>query len=163
MSQPTRDLWPKEFAPPTQVSPVAILREQAELLGEKTGGVVEGEVTTAAIPPISPLSRKNSFIYLSSIGEAHEVPKGNAPNEPTLVHSFYVQVPALDNYRFLLLTVLHGNRFYPLSMSYTITNDNVRADSEDEFLHWLGEFLSRGDTILLIQSLMAQVATVSKS
>ncbi len=156
MTSPIPDLWPEQIAETDQVSPFSILKEQAALLGEKTQGFVEGEVTTAAIPPISPLSRGNSVIYLSSIGEAHEVPKAVAPKEPTLVHSFYVKVPALDNYRFLLLTVLHGHKPYPLALSYGITDEKVGATSEEEFLHWLREFLCRQETLNLIQSLKEQ-------
>lgn len=163
MASSTRDLWPEQIAETTQVSPVSILNEQASLLSEKTQGLVEGEVTTAAIPPISPLRRENSFVYLSSIGEAHETPKGIAPKEPTLVHSFYVKVPALDNYRFLLLTVLHGHKPYPLALSYSITDQKVGVKSEDEFLHWLKEFLSCPETISLIQSLREQARTVKNS
>ena len=162
MSQP-RDLWPEEIAVPTIAPPVAILREQAELLAAKTRGLVEGEVTTAAIPPISPLHRKNELIFKSSVGEAHEIPKAIAPKEPTLVHSFYLRVPALDNYRFLLLTVMHGREYYPLSISYYIDHVHVQAKSEPEFLQLLRDFLSHENTIRFIKELMAQIPAKMRS
>ena len=157
------DLWPEQIAETTEASPVSILNEQAARLSDKTQGLVEGEVSTAAIPPVSPLYRGSSFIYKSSIGEAHEIPQAIAPEGPTLVHSFYVKAPALDNYRFLLLTVLHGRKLYPLALSYMITNEKVAAGSKDEFFQRLGQFLSRAETIDLIQTLREQARTVKAS
>ena len=162
MSQPIPDLWP-EIRPATQTAPVAILREQADRLAEKTVGLVEGEVNTASIPPVAPLSRGDSVVYLSSIGEAHEIRKAIAPKDASLVHSLYLKVPSLDNYRCLLVTVIHGRQYYPLSISYALTDQQVRADSENEFLQFLKQFLSDKATKDLIEALMAQVPTAKQS
>lgn len=43
------DLWPVNIAESKLVTPVSILREQAELLGEKTKQLVRGEVDTQAV------------------------------------------------------------------------------------------------------------------
>ena len=40
------DLWPENIAESNMVTPVAILREQAALLGDKTKQLVTGEVQT---------------------------------------------------------------------------------------------------------------------
>jgi hypothetical protein len=40
------DLWPSDLALETVVTPVSILRTQAKLLGERTQGLLEGEVNT---------------------------------------------------------------------------------------------------------------------
>ena len=40
------DLWPENIAESNMVTPVAILREQAALLGDKTKQLVAGEVQT---------------------------------------------------------------------------------------------------------------------
>jgi UDP-2,3-diacylglucosamine pyrophosphatase LpxH len=156
VSQPQRDFWPDDIAVTTLVPPVAILREQASLLGEKTKGMVEGEVTTTKIPPSAHLSKNASTVFLSE-GNRYDIPKSFALKEPTLVHSFYVKVPALDNYRYLLLTVLHGPELYPLALSYLITDEAVEARSYDEFVQLLRGLLSRDETVRLIQSLVAQV------
>src|ERR1700757_1172312 len=42
------DLWPSNIADTTLVTPVSILKEQAELLGQKTRQLVKGEVGTGA-------------------------------------------------------------------------------------------------------------------
>jgi hypothetical protein len=40
------DLWPSNIGDTTLVTPVSILKEQSELLGQKTRQLVSGEVTT---------------------------------------------------------------------------------------------------------------------
>ena len=42
----TEDLWPSDLGLGTVVTPVSILRTQAKLLGERTQGLLEGEVKT---------------------------------------------------------------------------------------------------------------------
>lgn len=42
------DLWPSDLGLGTVVTPVSILRTQAKLLGERTRGMLEGEVKTWA-------------------------------------------------------------------------------------------------------------------
>jgi hypothetical protein len=46
MASNSRDLWPDTIATTDIKPPVAILREQAALLAQKTNGLVEGKVTT---------------------------------------------------------------------------------------------------------------------
>lgn len=44
MSTESMDLWPENIgASTTELSPVAILRQQASLLGQKTKNLVEGK------------------------------------------------------------------------------------------------------------------------
>ena len=42
----TDDLWPANIADSKLTTPVAVFKEQAELLGEKTKQLVKGEVVT---------------------------------------------------------------------------------------------------------------------
>ena len=60
------DLWPKEIGTAEITSPVAILREQASLLGQKTKNLVEADV--------SPLNNDTDTIF----------------------YHFYIVAPALD-------------------------------------------------------------------
>ena len=48
----------------------------------------------------------------------------------------------MDYYRCLLVTVIHGRQYYPLFISYTFTDQQVRADSENDLLQFLKQFLS---------------------
>ncbi len=44
------DLWPADIIPPDQPSPVAVLRQQGYLLGQKTRNFVVGEVQSSGSP-----------------------------------------------------------------------------------------------------------------
>jgi hypothetical protein len=44
MATHTTDFWPNDIGPSNQRTPVALLREQAIALGEKTGNIVTAEV-----------------------------------------------------------------------------------------------------------------------
>ncbi len=48
METQIRDLWPSDIGIASLVTPVTILREQAALLGEKTGNLVQAEVKTSS-------------------------------------------------------------------------------------------------------------------
>ncbi|KPA09970.1 hypothetical protein MHK_009824, partial [Candidatus Magnetomorum sp. HK-1] len=80
------NLWPDEVGTTTIVSPVAILREQAELLGEKMKNIVAAEVSSFD-------SSTDSIIY-----------------------HFYIVAPTLGNYRYRLFTVSHNVTLYPLEI-----------------------------------------------
>ncbi len=49
MSTHTQDLWPADIATTELRSPVAILREQATLLADKTEGLIVGNVRTVTL------------------------------------------------------------------------------------------------------------------
>ena len=49
MSTHTQDLWPVDIATTELRSPVAILREQATLLADKTEGLIVGNVRTVTL------------------------------------------------------------------------------------------------------------------
>ena len=88
MSQATRDFWPTDLTTGPVATPVAILREQAALLGEKTGGLVLGQVRSVAVP-----------------GDL-------------LVHHLFLTVPALGDYRYELLNVQHSIKMSPIEVYY---------------------------------------------
>ena len=48
----TDDLWPANIADSKLTTPVTILKEQGELLGEKTKQLVKGEVSTHVLGPM---------------------------------------------------------------------------------------------------------------
>jgi len=73
-------------------SPVVILHEQAALLGEKTGEVVQGQVVKGkGLPP----------------GEAGEM---------MFVYELGITAPALPGYVCPLVTIVHGRAFYPVDV-----------------------------------------------
>jgi hypothetical protein len=56
MPDPAEDFWPDEIPDPTDPAAVALLKEQAEILGSKMRGEIEGVVRTYA---------ENGIVYYS--------------------------------------------------------------------------------------------------
>lgn len=119
------DLWPTDIAVATLITPKAILQQQASLLGQKTGNLVEAEVVT---------SSGNNMI----------------------THSVFLVAPALGQYRYLLLRVIHPIDFYPLTISFEPMNHSTTATSQEVFIEELGKILSSEKTKAIIQALVAQ-------
>lgn len=129
-STPHRDLWPDDLGAIGVLPPVAILREQGELLAKKTKGLVEGCV----------VSRPE---------------RGRAASP--FMHEFFLRVPAFGDYRFGLFDVRHDFEFYPLSIRFSPTDEELIANSEEDFLERLRELFSRPETRQIIDALLAQV------
>ncbi|MFN0124354.1 MAG: hypothetical protein ACKV2V_27965 [Blastocatellia bacterium] len=78
-------------------------------------------------------------------------------NGPTLIHTFTLVAPAMDNYQYALLGVSHpAFELYPVNIQYFPTNAGLAARAQDEFLERLGQYLSTEKTRNIIQSLIAQ-------
>lgn len=73
----------------------------------------------------------------------------------SLVHEFYVVAPALDHYRYHLLTVAHGIELYPLEM-WPARGDTAQVDDEGAFVERLGSFLASEHTLNIVRSLYSQ-------
>jgi hypothetical protein len=133
MSISPRDLWPEDIAVNEVVAPVAILRDQASLLGERTKNLVEGRVTQR---------------------ESHY-------SEPDFVYDFYVVAPALNNYRYRLFSISHSVDFYPLGIQEGVfdlagRDSELKVNDEEEFLQTLAKIFSSERTKGIISSLIAQ-------
>lgn len=88
MSISPRNLWPEDVAVTDAVAPVAILKEQASLLGQQTRNLVEARVTQRH-------SSKFDFCYY-----------------------FELVAPALENYIYRLFQILHNIEFYPVWIDF---------------------------------------------
>jgi hypothetical protein len=139
------NLWPTDLGdidalPPT---PVQILREQAAMLSDSTGRVLEGEV----------ISEADDYDHL--------------------VHSLFIRAPALDGYRYRLISLSHdADKPYPVhvvydasqafdieqpaSYSYTTAIENSSIQGETRLRERLKKTFSRPLTLELIKSLRAQ-------
>jgi len=135
MADTIPDLWP-DIEQSKVVPPVAILREQAAALGNKTGHLLEGRVITRT-------DEDGNYIY----------------------HTFYVVAPALDNYSYNLFSISHGAEPYPVTVPHPRRMDSGRhpyprsleINSEKELLDYLREVLNSEKTKRIVGSLLAQV------
>ena len=153
MSGDSRDLWSDQIVLTSMVPPVAILREQATLLREKTKGLVLGEVESLEQPA-------------EEVDEYLKEAFASAP--PTVqTHTLYLVVPGLDNYQYSLLSVKHDFQAYPCSGYYHPThkegNPVASLSNEKAFLDWLRSALSASPTARIIVALMSRVQDVGES
>lgn len=129
MAVDKEDFWPKSFGSPEIETPLEILRKQASLLGGKTDNLVVGEVTRA----VEPL--------------------GLDPNEEFRL-TLYLVAPALDNYRYKLLTVWHGVGLYPVTG--LVGNLYKHFKNAAEFKDYLKSQFTNEATVNVMQALIAQ-------
>jgi hypothetical protein len=120
------DLWPEDIAQTTVTAPVTILQQQAQILAEKTGGLVCVSVETAT-------ERTQSFL-----------------------HSFSLIAPRLSNYSLRVFRVKHGVHFYPLEIMTDLDGPNFRAATQEDFVRALAEIFGSAPMRKMISSLIAQ-------
>lgn len=143
MSNHIIDLWPSDLGETDIVPPVAILREQAALLGNKTKNLVEARVSTSkATSPHEIFTRFD----------------GLRPGD--FIHQFILVAPALGNYMFDLFTIYHGIKMYPLTIRTTFpleeSQNSTICKTEDEYFAALQAVLSHKYTLDMIHALIAQ-------
>lgn len=138
MSISPRNLWPDDISVTEQVPPVAILKEQGSLLGQRTKNLVEGRVSAADA-------------------------EGPGFSDQDFCYEFDLVAPALG-YRYQLFRIQHGVDFYPLGIDWdspdnvSISNLHGEAgiENEEKFLEALEIIFSSEKTRKVIGSLIAQ-------
>jgi hypothetical protein len=125
MAEQIPDLWPADFGQ-KKVTPVAILREQAEFLARRTQGMLRGWVRTVG-------GLDGGFL-----------------------HTFLIQVPSLGNYSYELLTVEHPLSLYPAKIHTSVVASPLTAASDTEFLNQLRQVFSAAPTLEIINALLSQ-------
>ena len=118
------DLWPESFGSLEIETPLEILRKQASLLSSKTGNLLVGNVGKTTT------AGGNFFL------------------------SLYLVAPALDNYRYKLLSVQHGINLYPVSTWGEVPDKEFK--NPKEFKGYLRSKFVEDATLNIIQSLMVQ-------
>jgi len=153
MAKAIDDLWPNDIAPTIeQVPPVTILKQQAALLGQRTKNVIEGDVETET-----------------------------ADSQRLLRHTFYLVAPALNFYRYPLLTVEHDvTNMYPTEITAAWqkvpqpkdSRERIRqnwhksqrtAKDEKEFKAMLKRIFADEETKKVIGALLAQSVEQQKT
>lgn len=147
------DLWPNDLRAVQLRAPVAILREQAALLGEKTQNIVEARV--------------RDFTSFST-----------NPSPGNFYFSFEIWAPTVRSYSYRLFTMSHGIEIYPLTLgteqeiAKEVTNAlgkaepetshvNIRVPNEAGLLNILRLILGSEKTKLIVRALLAQAQGLS--
>jgi len=153
MSDDGRDFWSDEIIVESVIEPEVILREQAGILAEKTKGIVRGEVETIEQPA------EKVDEYLKPVFSTEAEFK-------QCTHTLYLVVPALDNYRYALVSAEHDFEPYPCHARYhpqtnTLLDKHVpaimRCDNPAELVFWLATALKQPTTTRIIRALISRV------
>lgn len=151
MTTNQRDLWPIEIDLKDEPqSPLAILKEQASLLGRKTGDLVGAKVTSDYYEPSLVRSLKG-FGFKSTQMVATD--EGSF-----FVHSFNLIAPALGNYSYKLFEVIHQvTPYYPLEIHFS--DLTLKAEDEEQFIEALKKLFADEKTLKVVNSLRSQSAS----
>jgi len=123
----TKNLWGNFEDLENIRTPLAILREQGELLTASTNGVLEGRISS------------NKDLY----GKGFLV-------------TLFIVAPTLNEYSREVLRVTHPLTFYPLRVTSDFTDSPIQCETEEDFIRGLEGILSSGKVRNIIQSLIAQ-------
>jgi len=141
-----KDLWPEEIKAAEILTPVAIVRQQGEILGERTRNLLLGKVRETRV------SVRSAFSYSFNIVA------------PTMSYEYelFEFEYGLDLYPVIVkveeeigLDVLRGKRSGSIAGPLRV----IEAASEDEFLDLLKAILNARKTRKLISTLLAQIQT----
>jgi len=123
----TKNLWGQMPQAEKVRSPLAILRQQASLLGQTTRGLLEGIVTRQrAFDPGRDFSATLSIV-----------------------------APSLDSYEVQVVEIKYPLACYPLEVSWS--EGDTKASDESEFVSVLGQVLSSKRTKTIIGRLLTQI------
>lgn len=155
------DLWPEDLTQIQLKAPVTVLKEQAELLAQKTEQVVSAEVRPETAPLESPKSLfKEVVSQLSGLSQSMSFRYG-----------FYIKAPGLGNYRHRLFAIIHDIRLYPVAVE---PDPDIRAeiapegegpppleaDSEEAFRALLKQIFGSKKCKQIIRAILSQSATL---
>jgi hypothetical protein len=150
------DLWPQDFGVITKNSPLAILKEQASLLGGKTSNIVKATVKKESEELAGLLRRaKNDAMGVRS----------DAFGSRSFSYAFFLQAPALDNYTYRLFRIIFDVDIYPvrffvddaIAEELSINSkDGVPAADEEEFKQMLSRILGSQKTRKVINAILSQ-------
>lgn len=119
------DLWPEYVTFTNVLTPLAILRFQASQLRRKTKNILEGEIVSE--------QREQDQVY----------------------HHLDLIAPALDRYRYRLLSASHNPQdVYPVAVQWFDHDEEV--SSQEELTSKLQQIFENASTRSLIQSLFAR-------
>ncbi|HLK59727.1 MAG TPA: hypothetical protein VKU00_24410 [Chthonomonadaceae bacterium] len=133
MSTSVIDLWPEDLRVPDETTPALLMRQQAELLGQRTKGRVEAEVITQAL-------------------------EGGR-----LAHHFRLKATALGGYVHSLFIAVHNkNHPYPVTVEQVVPRSATQGidpificNSEQELEQVLRDLFASSEIRNAVESLLA--------
>jgi hypothetical protein len=133
-------------------APLAILREQATALTEQTRGTLIGVAESLGRQASNIAIGKEAMnAFTTGPGSAVLGQQGGELN-----FGLSIQVPALNDYKYRLLTYRQPVTMYPGTLSFPLKNLDYAIINEEQFLAALKGILSSPEVQNLLASLLAQ-------
>jgi hypothetical protein len=134
MPMQIKNLWGEMPQPEEIRTPYTIIREQAALLEELTGGILQGRVRKVQEEDTK------SFTYFLDI-----------------------LAPALDDFVFRVLMIRYEITLYPVAVKDFVNDMNDECDTEESFVEELEKILGSDEMKRVISGLMSQIKSESES
>jgi hypothetical protein len=147
------DLWPDFEKMPSEKTPIAIIKEHASKLQDKTNNMISADIEKDDV--------LNKIYYY-----ANDILKGTV--KPDFQYTFYLIAQAL-NYRYKLFSLGHDVLLYPIyfyDFDKDIKNEvlpgkkatSIVINNQTDLFEMLKKIFSAKKTIKVIQALLAQVS-----
>jgi len=117
------DFWPEDIADSSGEAPVALLRYQARMLGERTRNLIEAQVKLVSKSrPHDRFDARLAFI--------------DFPRD--FLYAFYIVAPTLDNYSYLLFHAFYGPELYPAGFKvHTSIIQGLKQKLDQYRIEWM--------------------------
>ncbi|SEK87561.1 hypothetical protein SAMN04488505_1011052 [Chitinophaga rupis] len=138
MREAAPNLWPEDILEKKITLPKALLLDQANYLSKMSNNILTVEI-------------KTSPALMSNDGKEALTTNG-------LRHEFIIKVPALGNYQFPLLWIIHGSlQVYPFQLYSILEETFYEISDEEHFKSVLARVFSFEKTRNAISYIMSQV------
>ncbi|HEY8919455.1 MAG TPA: hypothetical protein VIM87_23600 [Chitinophaga sp.] len=138
MREAAPNLWPEDILEKKITLPKALLLDQANYLSKMSNNILTVEIKTS--PALMGTDGKEA---LTTNGLRHE---------------FIIKVPALGNYQFPLLWIIHGSlQVYPFQLYSILEETFYEISDEEHFKSVLAKVFSFEKTRNAISYIMSQV------
>lgn len=145
-------------------TPVAILKEQASLLGKSTQNLVTAEIENLQV--VDTTIKLNPLGLAESLLNPIKLAGDNSfPSSAIFQYAFYLVAPALNHYRYQLFLIGYGIDLYPVAFRLDSDlqqelglneNSHVMAATEEIYLGILKTIFSSEKTQRVIRAIWAQ-------
>src|SRR5262245_44956146 len=93
------------------------------------------------VTPVT-LLKEQAALLGSKTHNLVEATVSTGSNHPDFIHILYLIAPALDNYRYQLITLRHTIDLYPVQINYLPTNQKIEASNPEAYKNILRQLLN---------------------
>lgn len=142
MSNSPSDMWSDGIGHTTTITPLELMKQQAQALLSHTGGLVNAVVTVSASDQMF------ASAFTTTISPVR-------PTRPVFEATFWLEAPTIQ-YKFSLFSVKYGLKIWPLDICGI--GEPVQVSDQPAFEAALRALISSDRTTNIVRTLMAHAA-----